>query len=201
MVKYQFQVDDETWQEWKRTVPRDKSLEKRIVELLEADTEGRVADTREGREAPPEPPAGRSDAGIGDAPRDDETASSASGSPPAHPRDSGGETQAEWVGYQLQREGVEFPSGVDRTDGELAVSAAFGYLANAGQATMGQIVLATMPEHPLRYDAEEAREKIETEGDRYKGSWWRMVVKPGLEALPGVEKPTGGQSEWRYTGE
>ena len=44
MVKYQFQVDDEKWTEWKRTVPRDKSLETRIIELIEADTEGRVCE-------------------------------------------------------------------------------------------------------------------------------------------------------------
>lgn len=42
MVRYQFQVDDETWEEWKNTVPRSKSLEKRIIELIEADTDGRV---------------------------------------------------------------------------------------------------------------------------------------------------------------
>lgn len=42
VVKYQFQIDDEKWREWKRTVPRDKSLEKRITELIEADTEGRI---------------------------------------------------------------------------------------------------------------------------------------------------------------
>lgn len=42
MVRYQFQIDDETWQEWKQTVPRDKSLEARIIELIEADRDGRV---------------------------------------------------------------------------------------------------------------------------------------------------------------
>ena len=44
MVRYQFQIDDETWEEWKNTVPRSKSLEKRIIELIEADTEGRIAE-------------------------------------------------------------------------------------------------------------------------------------------------------------
>ena len=42
MVKYQFQIEDEKWDEWKETVPRSKSLEQRIIELIEADTEGRV---------------------------------------------------------------------------------------------------------------------------------------------------------------
>jgi hypothetical protein len=44
MVRYQFQIDDDTWEEWKMTVPRDKSLEQRIIELIEADTDGRVSD-------------------------------------------------------------------------------------------------------------------------------------------------------------
>jgi hypothetical protein len=42
MVKYQFEIDDESWEDWKNTVPRSKSLEQRIIELIEADTEGRV---------------------------------------------------------------------------------------------------------------------------------------------------------------
>lgn len=42
MTKYQFQIDDEKWEDWKDTVPRSKSLEQRIIELIEADTEGRV---------------------------------------------------------------------------------------------------------------------------------------------------------------
>jgi hypothetical protein len=47
MVTYQFRIDEETWTEWKRTVPREKSLETRIIELVEADRDGRVR--------PPEP--------------------------------------------------------------------------------------------------------------------------------------------------
>lgn len=42
MVKYQFQADDDEWRDWKNTVPRSKSLEVRINELIRADTEGRV---------------------------------------------------------------------------------------------------------------------------------------------------------------
>lgn len=44
MVKYQFQADDDEWEAWKNTVPRSKSLEQRINELIRADTEGRVRD-------------------------------------------------------------------------------------------------------------------------------------------------------------
>ena len=48
VVKYQFQIDDEKWRQWKNTVPREKSLEKRIIELIEADTEGRVQEDEDG---------------------------------------------------------------------------------------------------------------------------------------------------------
>jgi hypothetical protein len=44
MVKYQFEIDDETWSDWKDTVPRSKALDVRLVELIEADTQGRVED-------------------------------------------------------------------------------------------------------------------------------------------------------------
>lgn len=44
MVRYQFQIEDEKWERWKNTVPRSKSLEKRIIELIEADAAGRVLD-------------------------------------------------------------------------------------------------------------------------------------------------------------
>lgn len=47
VVRYQFQIDDDTWDEWKETVPRSKSLEKRIIELIEADTDGRVEEKGE----------------------------------------------------------------------------------------------------------------------------------------------------------
>ena len=45
MVKYQFQMDDDEWEAWKNTVPRSKSLEQRIQELIRADTEGRVQES------------------------------------------------------------------------------------------------------------------------------------------------------------
>lgn len=50
MVRYQFQVDDDLWEEWKETVPRSKSLENRIVELIEADKDGRIIEKDEDSE-------------------------------------------------------------------------------------------------------------------------------------------------------
>lgn len=44
---YQISTDREKWEAWKETVPRSKSLETRIIELIEADTEGRVIETED----------------------------------------------------------------------------------------------------------------------------------------------------------
>ena len=46
VTRYQFQIEDEKWANWKDTVPRRKSLETRIIELIEADTESRVVDAK-----------------------------------------------------------------------------------------------------------------------------------------------------------
>jgi len=39
---FQFSVSEETWEGWKRTVPRTKPLDERIRELIRADAEDRV---------------------------------------------------------------------------------------------------------------------------------------------------------------
>ena len=36
---YSFEIDATIWDEWKNTVPRDKSLDTRIRELIEEDTD------------------------------------------------------------------------------------------------------------------------------------------------------------------
>jgi len=97
-------------------------------------------------------------------------------------------------------EDVDFPAGGEREACSAAVYAARDYLRDHGPATKREIVAEVMPEHPLGYDVDGALEKVEA-GDRYRGAWWRRVVKPGLKALPEVEAPARGASEWRYTGE
>ena len=97
-------------------------------------------------------------------------------------------------------EDVDFPAGREREACSAAVYAARDYLRDHGPATMREIVAEVLPEHPLGYDVDGALEKVEA-GDRYRGAWWRRVVKPGLKALPDVEAPARGASEWRYTGE
>lgn len=93
-------------------------------------------------------------------------------------------------------EGVTFPGGRDRDDCEAAVLAARDYLREDGPATMREIVAEVMPEHPVGYDVPDLEP-----GDRYRGAWWRKVVKPGLKALEDVEPPARGASAWRHVGE
>lgn len=90
---------------------------------------------------------------------------------------------------------VEFPSSKSREECVDAVEAAHAHLQREGSSTMREFVREVMPEHPVGYDVPELEA-----GDRYRGAWWRRIVKPGLEALPDVESPSSGASEWRYTG-
>lgn len=89
--------------------------------------------------------------------------------------------------------GVDFPQTKDRAECEAAVYAARDYLREHGPASMRKIVSAVMPAHPLGYDVPDLEP-----GDRFRGAWWRRIVKPGLEAHPDVEPPAPGASEWRY---
>lgn len=47
MTSYSFEVDDDLWKEWKDTVPRSKTLDERLRELIEADRDGRVSSSEE----------------------------------------------------------------------------------------------------------------------------------------------------------
>lgn len=86
---------------------------------------------------------------------------------------------------------VDFPSGRDRDDCLAAVYAARDYLREHGPASMREIVTDVMPEYPLGYEVPDL-----APGDRYRGAWWRNVVKPGLNALDDVDAPAGG-GNWR----
>ena len=91
---------------------------------------------------------------------------------------------------------AELPSTVDRDAAREAILAAREYLKNHGTATKVDFVRGVIRDHPLGYNPDAALAKIEA-GERYRGAWWRKVVKPGLEALDGVTKPPKGASEWR----
>ena len=117
------------------------------------------------------------------------------GDPPAdaHGADAGGEADA------LDAVLADLPSTVDPADARETIHTVREYLREAGPASKATIVREIMPTHPLGYDPDAALAKIDA-GDRYRGAWWRKVVKPGLEALPDVSKPPAGASEWKATG-
>ncbi len=93
---------------------------------------------------------------------------------------------------------VEFPEHVDHADGVDAVRAAVEAIETDGPLSKGEVVAAIMPEHPLGYNVDDAIEKVETSGERYRGAWWRKVVQPGLKAIDGVEYQNG--VGWRSDG-
>lgn len=92
-------------------------------------------------------------------------------------------------------EALDFPQGKDRDECIEAVLAARDYLEGAGNATMRDFVTEVMPDHPIGYDVPDLQP-----GDRYRGAWWRKIVKPGLKALPDVEY-RDGHHDYRYVGE
>lgn len=98
-------------------------------------------------------------------------------------------------GVEAAVQEVGFPSTKDRAECVAAVEAAYVHLLAEGTATMREFVREVMPEHPIGYDVPELEP-----GERYRGAWWRKVVKPGLEALPDVEAPSSGASEWKFVG-
>ena len=91
---------------------------------------------------------------------------------------------------------VDFPATRDRAPCEDAVRAARDYIRANGGATKQDLVKNVMPEHALGYDVDAAIAKVDSQ-ERYRGGWWRSVVKPGLEALDDVEKPPRGGSTWK----
>ncbi len=75
----------------------------------------------------------------------------------------------------------DVPSGVDGDAARDAIDAAREFLRTDGPASAREIVAAVMPAHTLGYDVPELEP-----GDRYRGAWWRRIVKPGLDGLDDV---------------
>jgi len=84
---------------------------------------------------------------------------------------------------------VDFP--VDREAAVETVRAASELVHESGPVAKGDVVAAVMPDHALGYDVDAALAKVEASGERYRGAWWRKVVKPGLGALDDVEYQNG----------
>lgn len=94
---------------------------------------------------------------------------------------------------------VEFPERVDRDAAVETVRAASEFVHESGPVSKGDVVAAVMTDHALGYDVDAAIAKVEASGERYRGAWWRKVVKPGLGALDGVEYQNG--VGWHVVGE
>lgn len=75
----------------------------------------------------------------------------------------------------------DLPGTVDRAAAREAIDAARVYLLDDGPAPKAAIVRSVMPAHALGYDVPELEP-----GDRYRGAWWRRIVKPGLDGLDDV---------------
>lgn len=171
MVTYQFDVGDETWSDWKNTVPRSKSLDTRLRELIEADTEGRVRE-----EAAPETP---NDAGEG-------SPSSPPGGAKRAPQGATVPDSGEELRDQI-REGLSGSGDLleRRVDEVLKM---YDALRELGEAEKDDLLAA-----------------VDIEATDYQDGtsvWSNMVKGKGtLSALPGVESPSTGKSEWRYTGD
>jgi hypothetical protein len=73
-----------------------------------------------------------------------------------------------------------------------AITAAVEFIQTNDGASMREIVVEVMPEHPLGYEVPELEQ-----GERYRGSWYRKVVKPGLEEHPEIRAPKQHESLWR----
>jgi len=157
-VTYQFEIDADTWNEWKATVPREKSLHDRIREYIEADRDGRLSITTPTDDTPPAKEQG-------EAPRDDAPA-----------RSSTADADADVIAA------MDIPQGKDPDACRDALYAVRDHLEEHGPASMREIVTAAMPDHPLGYDVPQLEP-----GDRFRGAWWRRIIQPGLRALDDVE--------------
>lgn len=94
---------------------------------------------------------------------------------------------------------VDFPSGRDPEACVEAVLVAREHLRENGPASMRELVAEVMPDHPLGYEVPEI-EDGDLVADRYRGAWWRKIVRPGLKACDDVQPATGG-GDYRYVGE
>lgn len=128
---------------------------------------------------------------------DETTTDGANGSraTPNDDRNPKGRTRENTTPDRPEFANMDFPAGRDQDECIRAIGAAREFVDENGGASMREIVANVMPEHPVGYDVPDLEP-----GDRYRGSWWRKIVRPGLEAFEDVEKPRGG-GEWSVRSE
>jgi predicted transcriptional regulator len=90
---------------------------------------------------------------------------------------------------------LDAPQTVDREAALAAVDAIREYLRENGPASKREVVLEVMPDHSLGYDVPDLEP-----GERYRGSWWRYVIRPALEAVDDVEY-RNNNADYQYVGE
>jgi len=184
MVKYQFEIDDERWDEWKNTVPRSKSLEERIIELIEADTEGRVRESREDDIANTGSSEDATETVTGDGRTDTEAKEEVYEEleKRAETLESVDEETRSHLREELAGSGDTLDARVDET------LKMYDYLREHGSAEKDDLLDVV---------------DVDATGYASRNSVWSNMVKgkDTLRALPGVEKPESGRTEWTYTGE
>jgi hypothetical protein len=86
----------------------------------------------------------------------------------------------------------DIPQRISPEEAREAIDAAAAYVQTEGGASMREIVAAVLPDHSLGYEVPDLEE-----GERYRGAWWRRIVRDGLKNHPDVQQPGPGGNEWR----
>jgi len=89
----------------------------------------------------------------------------------------------------------DVPNRIDETEARATIEAAVQFVEENNGATKRELVENVMPDHPLGYEIPEL-----AEGERFRGAWYRRVVKPGLSKSEQIKKPKPSESTWRYVG-
>lgn len=133
--------------------------------------------------------ASRDDASTDGAETMDTTHENKSRSAPPH--DAERESTRKATVADAARDAVDHddrPGHVDVEDAARAYMSVIQYLDGVETGSRRTIVEHVMPKHALGYDAPDL--PIPT-GERYRGAWWRRVIKPALDADPAVEYDHG----------
>lgn len=167
MVSYQFEIDDETWTAWKRTVPRTKPLDQRLRELIEADTDGRVleadAATATAPTTEPEPePRARRETTVTRAPDTDDGTVVAS--------DDRAEPVSDGVHAAVDHVAASWDDDDRLEDRKAAARAVLEYAVTTDEHVSKSVAVD-------RFHAEYAV------ADQSIDTWWRQTVRPVLQAV------------------
>lgn len=163
-------VSDELWRELHTRKDRGDSFEDVIWRVL--DDEGEQTDGEPSEEPAPEPEA----------------------EPTPEPA---GDDELERAGWALER--AEDATLTD--ENAEAVARVLAYAREHGSVTAREALEHVMLNgYDADYETEDVEKYLAGEKERYRGGWWRSMVKPALKELPEIEAPPSGGSEWEYVG-